>query len=245
MTNTPHSGGEHARRVRKPHGRRTLATASATLALSAGGALGVGLADQQDAAPQAPRAVAATAPDPHGPLVTDSDAQRGSHARGLADPGDLPNHDVLPASPPVGISIPSLHVDAALERLGLNQDRTLRTPKDPDKAGWFTQSPSPGARGPAVLAGHVTWNGEPGVFFSLGAAKKGARIEVTRADGRVAVFSVERTVRYPKSQFPTLEVYGNLDHAGLRLITCGGRYSAADHRYADNVVVYASLTDAR
>ncbi|NEE50394.1 class F sortase, partial [Streptomyces sp. SID8455] len=33
-----------------------------------------------------------------------------------------------------------------------------------------------------------------------------------------------------------------LDHAGLRLITCGGDYSEDDSRYADNVVVYASLT---
>ncbi|EST26495.1 class F sortase [Streptomyces niveus] len=47
---------------------------------------------------------------------------------------------------------------------------------------------------------------------------------------------------YPKDDFPTVEVYRNLDHAGLRLITCGGDFSEADLRYADNVVVYATLT---
>jgi len=37
------------------------------------------------------------------------------------------------------------------------------------------------------------------------------------------------------------EVYGAIDHAGLRLITCGGTYDAAKHRYLDNVVVFARL----
>ncbi|NEE26831.1 class F sortase, partial [Streptomyces sp. SID7982] len=58
-------------------------------------------------------------------------------------------------------------------------------------------------------------------------------------------FTVDRTAVYPKDEFPTVEVYRNLDHAGLRLITCGGEYSASDSRYADNVVVYATLTDSR
>lgn len=104
----------------------------------------------------------------------------------------------------------------------------------------------PGELGPAVIAGHVTWNAEPAVFFDLGKAKKGTRIEVGRDDGKTAVFTVDRTVRYPMDEFPTLEVYGNLDHAGLRPITCGGAYADATHQYADDdEVVYASLTSAR
>jgi hypothetical protein len=35
-------------------------------------------------------------------------------------------------------------------------------------------------------------------------------------------------------------VYGNTDHAALRLITCGGPFDSAGH-YRDNVVVLASL----
>ena len=48
-----------------------------------------------------------------------------------------------------------------------------------------------------------------------------------------------------KSQFPTHAVYGAIDHAGLRLITCGGTYDAASHRYLDNVVVFARLESVR
>jgi hypothetical protein len=39
---------------------------------------------------------------------------------------------------------------------------------------------------------------------------------------------------------PTKLVYGNTDHAALRLITCGGPFDSAGH-YRDNVVVLASL----
>ena len=40
------------------------------------------------------------------------------------------------------------------------------------------------------------------------------------------------------------EVYGNLDHAGLRLITCGGPYDTSVHHYTDNIVVYAHLVSS-
>lgn len=43
-----------------------------------------------------------------------------------------------------------------------------------------------------------------------------------------------------KSNFPTKTVYGNIDFAGLRLITCGG-YSIHTGRNEKNVVVYAEL----
>ena len=53
--------------------------------------------------------------------------------------------------------------------------------------------------------------------------------------------SIQEAVRrFRKSQFPTRLVYGNTDHAALRLITCGGPFDSAGH-YRDNVVVLASL----
>ena len=62
------------------------------------------------------------------------------------------------------------------------------------------------------------------MFFRLGALRPGDTVDVTRADHTVAVFRVDRVVSYPKDHFPTLEVYGNTDHAALRLITCGGKF---------------------
>jgi hypothetical protein len=75
--------------------------------------------------------------------------------------------------------------------------------------------------------------------------RRGDQVTVTREDGRTAVFTVTRVARFSKSQFPSRAVYGAIDHAGLRLITCGGAYDAARNRYLDNVVVFARLTAVR
>ncbi len=121
----------------------------------------------------------------------------------------------------------------------------MEVPRDPAVAGWFTGSPTPGALGPAVLAGHVTWDGAPGVFHRLGTIRPGDRVKVTRDDGRTVVFAVTRVARFSKAEFPDRLVYGAIDHAGLRLITCGGTYDATEHRYPDNVVVFAKLVAVR
>ncbi|MFI1619895.1 class F sortase [Streptomyces lydicus] len=148
----------------------------------------------------------------------------------------------MPASVPMRLTIPSLHVSSTLETLGQHKDGSMETPRDPAKAGWYGPGPTPGAKGPAVIAGHVTWNGTPSVFRRLSSMKRGDTVEVARQDGRTAKFTVDRIATYPKNKFPTLEVYKNLDHAGLRLITCGGDYDQGKHYYPDNVVVFASLT---
>ncbi|MFC9229282.1 class F sortase [Streptomyces decoyicus] len=148
----------------------------------------------------------------------------------------------MPKSAPARLSIPSLQVSSTLETLGQKKDGAMETPRDPDKAGWYQPGPTPGSMGPAVIAGHVSWNGKPSVFEKISKMKAGDTIEVARQDGKTAKFTVDRVAQYPKNKFPTVEVYKNLDHAGLRLITCGGQYDEGQHYYPDNVVVFASLT---
>ena len=143
---------------------------------------------------------------------------------------------------PVSIGIPRLHVFSRLEDLGVDDDGVMEVPAEPANAGWYELGPSPGALGPAVVAGHVTWNQAPAVFFRLAELRPGDVVQVTRTDDVVAVFEVTRVERYPKSAFPTDMVFGAIDHAGLRLITCGGDYEQAAHRYTDNVVAFARLT---
>ena len=147
---------------------------------------------------------------------------------------------VLPESEPVTVSIPKIGVRSRLVDLKLENDGDMEVPK-PAVAGWFTRGPTPGALGPAVITGHVTWNGAPAVFRRLGTLQRGDQVRVTRKDGKTAVFTVTRLAQFSKSQFPSQAVYGAIDHAGLRLITCGGTYDAARHRYLDNVIVFAKL----
>ena len=78
----------------------------------------------------------------------------------------------------------------------------------------------------------------------LGALRPRDTVSISRSDGIVAVFRVERVVEYPKAHFPTAEVYGNTDRAALRLITCGGRFDPSAGSYEDNIVAYASLVSS-
>ncbi len=127
--------------------------------------------------------------------------------------------------------------------LGLEPDGALQVPPGAFPAGWYTGSPVPGDLGPAIIAGHVDWDGETGVFNRLHDLAPGDEIITHRTDGTAPVFRVNRVDRYAKTAFPTLDVYGDIDHPGLRLITCGGEFDTAAGSYRDNTVVYADLIE--
>ncbi|CCH89587.1 Peptidase C60 sortase A and B (fragment) [Modestobacter italicus] len=147
----------------------------------------------------------------------------------------------LPRSAPVRVTIPELGVRSAVMALGIGEDGAMEVPPGAYPAGWFDRGPTPGELGPAVLAGHVDWDGETGVFGGLHRLHRGDRVLVDRADGSTATFAVDRVAQYAKDEFPAGSVYGDIDEAGLRLITCGGDFDTDADSYQDNVVVYASL----
>lgn len=148
----------------------------------------------------------------------------------------------LGSSRPRILRIPELGIDTSLISLGLNDDGTVAVPPAPDQVGWYDGSPTPGQLGPSTILGHVSWLGTPAAFYRVGTLRRGQTLSITRADGRVLTFTVQGTRSYPKDQFPTSQIYGNLDYAGLRLITCSGDYDAARHYFPDNLVVYLQLT---
>lgn len=151
----------------------------------------------------------------------------------------------LPSSDPVALDIPAIGVQSTLLHLGLTPERRLEVPApgpDYNKAAWYKHSATPGSLGPAILLGHVDSAAEgPSVFYKLGDLQPQDRVLVTRADGQVAVFAVDKIGRYPKDDFPTALVYGETDHAALRLITCGGVFDRGTGHYLDNIVVFATL----
>ncbi|MEU7574210.1 class F sortase [Micromonospora sp. AKA38] len=154
---------------------------------------------------------------------------------------------VLPASPPTDLTIGKLNLRAPVHRVGIAPDGSIAVP-DVSRAGevgWYDQGPTPGQYGPAVLVGHVDTTTGPAVFHGLRELDDGDRIEVTRQDRSVAVFEVTSIERYGKEKLPVQEVYGDFSRPNLRLITCGGRWVGGETGYADNLVVYASLVQAR
>src|SRR5450631_3220545 len=146
----------------------------------------------------------------------------------------------LARSTPVHLRIAAIGVDSGLMYLGLRADGSLEVPPAGFPAGWYTGGPTPGELGPAIIAGHIDWKG-PGVFYHLHNLKPGDQVTVTRADGSQPAFRVTRVAQFPKDQFPTKLVYGNIDHAGLRLVTCGGSFNSQTGHYEDNIVVFADL----
>jgi LPXTG-site transpeptidase (sortase) family protein len=156
-------------------------------------------------------------------------------------PAPAPTESPAPAvavDPPTRVRIPAIRVDSTLETLGLDASGALEAPKDFARAGWYAGGTVPGDIGPAVIAGHVDSHTGPAVFFRLYQLRRGDAVQVARGDRWVS-FRVVGIDRYPKNQFPTVEVYGPTPDAQLRLITCGGSFDTGRRSYVDNVVVYA------
>jgi len=66
-------------------------------------------------------------------------------------------------------------------------------------------------------------------------------VDITRADGTVAHFTIDSVETFAKNDFPDQRVYGDTPDAQLRIITCGGVFDHAKQDYKDNVVVFAHL----
>ncbi|MFI6157194.1 class F sortase [Kitasatospora sp. NPDC051170] len=158
-----------------------------------------------------------------------------------------PAAPVLKRSAPTRLRIPQIAVDAPFSELTLDATGQLNAPPPDDKnlVGWYRDGVTPGERGSAVVAGHVDTTKGPAVFLLLSLLVPGSTVEVSRADGTVAVFMVDSVETYAKNAFPDQKVYGKTPDAQLRLITCGGTYDKKKKDYLDNVVVFAHLLTSR
>ncbi|MDO0928443.1 class F sortase [Streptomyces sp. TG1A-8] len=163
-----------------------------------------------------------------------------------AAPRPAPPPRPLARSRPTSLRIPSLGIDAPVVAVRLDGDRQLATPPvdRPRLVGWYEGGPTPGEPGTAVAVGHRDTRTGPAVFAALAQVEPGRRIEARRADGRTAVYTVDRVKVFDKAGFPDEEVYGPVRRPELRVLTCGGLFSRRTG-YTGNVVVFAHLTATR
>ncbi|GGQ92336.1 class F sortase [Streptomyces flaveolus] len=147
---------------------------------------------------------------------------------------------------PDRVAIPAIQVDAPIMPVGLDAEGWVGAPppEDPNLAGWFTGAVSPGEKGTAVVVGHVDNKQGPAVFYGLGALKKGNRVEVSRQDGKTAVFEIYGVEVFEKDDFPGDRVYASKGTPELRVITCGGGFTK-QNGYDGNVVAFARLVEVR
>jgi hypothetical protein len=187
----------------------------------------------------------ATTPTPVAPAATAAGAARASGSPTPAAASSA--HAPLARSTPIQLAVPSIALTAPLLGLGVSGTGQPELPpfSQPGTAGWLRDSATPGEAGTSVLVGHVDTRTGPAVFWSLSAVKPGAMVEVARLDGGTALFTVDQVRTFPKSTFPSAQVYAPAPDAQLRIITCGGAFDRARSEYTGNVVVFAHLSGVR
>lgn len=140
---------------------------------------------------------------------------------------------------PVRLKIPGIHVDSAIEYVGLTPQGAVGIPKNPNNAAWYNLGPQPGDIGSAVITGHVNWYyGATGVFANLHKLKPGDKITVQDDKGSVFSFVVREIRDYAAAGDATDVFYANDEKAHLNLITCEGVWDRSAQQYTQRLVVF-------
>ncbi|MGA1838189.1 class F sortase [Herbiconiux sp. 11R-BC] len=214
----------------------------AGLALSLGGCAPAGPASSPAAAPGATPATAGPAGSPTPTSIPDAGGATAAAVPRvpLAD-ARLGAVSGAPAVPPTRVEVPALGIDVSVAEEGVDADGALALPADPDVASWYRWGPSPwSAAGATVIASHVdSLDYGLGQFARLASAPVGTSIRVTAADGRVAVFAVQKVELQQKTQIDWSGVFDRTGAPRLVLVTCGGDFDYDTGHYLSNVIVTA------
>lgn len=183
--------------------------------------------------------------EPQAGAVRTHSAAPGAASRAIAAPPAQAPGSAAPLQPavvqaaePVRIRVPRVGINGAIVPLDV-VNNSLSVPTAFENAGWWRDGPEPGEPGPAVIAGHVDSRTGPAVFYRIRELHAGDQVLVDRVDGTTATFVIERMEQHSKNSFPTESVYGDTTSSELRLVTCGGIFDTAAHRYVDNIIAYA------
>lgn len=142
---------------------------------------------------------------------------------------------------PKRIRMPSLGVDAFVQRLGVDQNKQIAVPTNINLAGWFVDGAKPGQPGLSIIAGHFDGQQGDAVFKKLNMLKAGDTFQVERGDGTAISFKVIQVTHTAIkdaasvlfSQDPKLK-------SQLNLVTCGGTFDEQAKTYDQRVIVAAA-----
>jgi sortase A len=125
----------------------------------------------------------------------------------------------LSPSTPTGVAVDHLVIPA----IGVNKYVVQGTGASQlsEGPGHYVNTPFPGQRGNAAIAGHRTTYGAP--FFRLNNLKTGERIYVTNTLNQVFVFKVAKVLVVAPNDVKVLDT---ATHAELTLTTCNPPFSA-------------------
>ncbi len=142
---------------------------------------------------------------------------------------------------PVTIHIPSLGINAKVQKVGLNRIGNIGAPDNFTDVAWYKYSSVPGQPGSAIIDGHVDNGlGLAGVFKNLSTIATGTKISVTTALGKIFVFQVVAINVYGYLNVPMSSIL-NSPNPTIQLITCDGTWVGDQKTYNERLVVSATL----
>ncbi len=149
-----------------------------------------------------------------------------------------------PAMQAIRLLVPTIGINAVIEEVGplANGDMATPTQRPWEDVGWYGQGPRPGARGSAVIDGHLDRpGGYPAVFWRLRDLHAGDSVVVLESHGKQLRFHITHIALYPAQDAPLQDIFGNRSGSYLNLITCAGDWIPSEHQTTLRLVVYTTL----
>ena len=145
----------------------------------------------------------------------------------------------VPVGKPVVLEIPSLHIKADIEEVGMDSKGRMEVPSTNMSVAWYKLGFKPGQEGSAVIDGHYDTNtGAPAVFYEIGKLNKGDKVLVTDKQNITYTFEVTDIQIYPYDQLPMKKIFASGGTSTLNLITCQGTFDEKAANYSHRTVVY-------
>lgn len=226
--------GRHRALVTLAAGSAALALVLAALPAARSIAGGAPSAAQQEEA--APAVVAPTAASPVAQPVSQASVTE------AARPAEAPSRSSF-AAPVAGdavarLVIPSVSVNHAVERVGVDADGMMEAPDDGVRGvGWYSEWATPGGDGNAVFSAHETWNQQRAPFYSLRLLEVGDPITVRMRSGAEYGYEVISNRRYAADSMPLGQIIWPPARPDgdqwATFITCGGRFVRLPSGYWD------------
>lgn len=143
----------------------------------------------------------------------------------------------VPGDAVARLVIPSIGVNAGIERVGVDAAGTMEAPDDGVRnVGWYNAWATPGAGGGnTVFSAHETWNLQRAPFYSLRLLEVGDTLTVVMRSGAEYRYVVANNRRYQADAMPLGQIIWPSARPEAEewatFITCGGRYVRTANGY--------------
>ncbi len=149
---------------------------------------------------------------------------------------------IVSTTSPVKLIIPTISVDAEIQRVGKTSAGKMAVPTNFVDVGWYKYGHFPGTVGNAVIAGHLdNGKGNPAVMNDLSELRIGDKVYVTNKEGQTLQFVVTGMSLYDYNDAPLDMIFGSSTKAHLNLITCDGVWDQSKKNYDKRLVVFTDF----